>query len=107
MEHQHTAPVDQVKRSDGHEGPKNHIIGFGISIILTVLAFVAVANIDTLDRAFVLILLVSMAIIQVIVQLAFWMHMKDKGHFFPILFIFVGCVFVFAFVIMALYWVWW
>jgi cytochrome c oxidase subunit 4 len=107
MEHQHTKPADRVKRTEGHEGPKNHIVGFAISIFLTILAFVAVANIETLDRTFVLMLLVAMAIVQVVVQLAFWMHMKDKGHFFPVLFLATGCFIVFTAVIMSQYWVWW
>ena len=38
-----------------------------------------------LSREFVYSLLVLMAILQVLVQLGIWMHLKDRGHFWAIL----------------------
>lgn len=103
----HTAGREpKIKRARTHEGPKNHIIAFGISIILTMLAFAAVAN-EALSPPFVIFLIVTMAVIQAVVQVAFWMHAKDKGHFMPVLFLSTGAFVAFTAFIMALYWVWW
>lgn len=103
---QQTSAEQKIKRGKGHEGPRNHIIGFVASIVLTFLAFVAVAN-ESLSTAFVIFLIVTMAIIQVIIQLTYWMHMKDRGHFYPILFLAGGGFVALTLFITAFYWVWW
>lgn len=87
------------------EGPQKHIITFILSLALTIIAFAAVAS--GISAGFTYAILVLMAIIQVFVQLAFWMHLKDKGHLFPIIAICSGIVFVIFMAVMALYWVWW
>ena len=53
------------------------------------------------------IILSSDGVIQVFVQMAFWMHMKDRGHTFPIIGILIGRVRRIHDVIMAEYWAWW
>lgn len=88
------------------EGPKKHIIAFIMSVLLTLVAFVTVAS-GGLNKDFVYILLVGTAILQVFIQLAFWMHMKDRGHTFAIIGILGGVFVVLLCVIMALSWVWW
>lgn len=96
---------DYVRRSRTPEGSRNHLITFVISIVLTILAFAAVM-IPGLSREFVYSLLVLMAILQVLVQLGIWMHLKDRGHFWAILaMIFGGLVVVYA-VISVLFWTW-
>jgi len=106
MEANQQQGLDRVKRGRLHEGPKNHIVAFGISIFLTLLAFIAVAN-ETLDDTFIKIFIVLLAVIQAATQLAFWMHMKDRGHVFQIIFLSVGAFVAFTAFIMAIYWVWW
>ncbi|WP_027094639.1 cytochrome C oxidase subunit IV family protein [Cohnella thermotolerans] len=88
------------------EGPRKHIVAFVLSLALTLIAFAAVAA-GEINTQFTYIILVGMAMIQVFVQLAFWMHMKDRGHMFPIIGIAFGVIVVFTMVIMASYWVWW
>jgi cytochrome c oxidase subunit 4 len=88
------------------EGPQKHIVAFIMSLALTIIAFAAVAA-GEINTTFVYIILVTMAVLQVFVQMAFWMHMKDRGHLFPIIAIFAGIFVVFTMVITALYWVWW
>jgi len=88
------------------EGPQKHIIAFILSLALTIIAFAAVAA-GGIDTTFVYAILVGMAVIQVVLQLAFWMHLKDKGHLFPIIAICAGVVLVIAMTVMAIYWVWW
>ncbi|RUS46717.1 cytochrome o ubiquinol/quinol oxidase subunit IV [Cohnella sp. AR92] len=89
-----------------HEGPKKHIVAFVLSLVLTIIAFAAVAS-GEINTTFTYIILVGMALVQVFVQMAFWMHMKDRGHLFPIMGILFGVIVVFTMVIMAEYWVWW
>lgn len=88
------------------EGPRKHIVAFILSLALTLIAFATVAS-GEINTQFTYIILVGMALVQVFVQLAFWMHMKDRGHLFPIIAIASGVVVVFTMVIMASYWVWW
>lgn len=88
------------------EGPKKHIIAFIFSILLTFIAF-ALVMAGEINTDFVYIMLVVLAIVQVFVQMAFWMHMKDRGHTFAIIAIITGVVIVFTCIIMALYWTRW
>ncbi|MFD2673660.1 cytochrome C oxidase subunit IV family protein [Marinicrinis sediminis] len=99
-------PASKVKRGPVHEGPRNHIITYAISMILTFIAFVAAAN-DALSGGFVIFLLVTMAMVQVIVQLAFWMHMKDKGHVYAFIALFTGFITALTAVAAALFLMWW
>ncbi len=103
--HDHTASGEATKRHKV-EGPQKHIVGFVMSLALTIIAFAAVSA-GEINATFTYIILVSMAVIQVFIQMAFWMHMKDRGHLFPIIGILAGVFVVFTMVIMALYWVWW
>ena len=105
MAAQHTA-TEETKKRHKHEGPKKHVIAFIFSLILTALAFATVMS-GEVNTDFIYILLVVMAVGQVAIQMAFWMHMKDRGHLYPIIGILGGVVVVFTMVIMAEYWVWW
>jgi cytochrome c oxidase subunit 4 len=88
------------------EGPRNHYLSYIISIVLTMLAFAMVLY-GGLDRSFIIMFLVGLAIVQIIFQLAYWMHMKDRGHFFPILGLAFGAFVALTAVIMSVYWLWW
>ncbi|AIQ10987.1 cytochrome C oxidase subunit IV family protein [Paenibacillus durus] len=95
-----------VKRRHRQEGPQKHILIFILSAVLTLIAFAAVAA-GEVNVAFAVILLLVMAVIQVFVQLGYWMHLKDKGHMMPIIFILGGFLIAGTCIIMAMYWVWW
>ncbi|WP_372662592.1 cytochrome C oxidase subunit IV family protein [Cohnella sp.] len=105
MSSNHSASGEQTKRHKV-EGPRKHIVAFVMSLALTIIAFAAVSA-GEINTTFTYIILVSMAVIQVFIQLAFWMHLKDRGHMFPIIAIITGIFVVFTMVVMALYWVWW
>ncbi|MFC4810591.1 cytochrome C oxidase subunit IV family protein [Paenibacillus sp. GCM10023250] len=105
MSEQHSA-VDEHSKHHKHEGPKKHIIAFIMSILLTIIAFAMVAA-GEINTTFIYMFLVLMACIQVFIQMGFWMHMKDRGHAFPIIGILMGVFVVFTIVIMAEYWAWW
>ncbi|MGG2198029.1 cytochrome C oxidase subunit IV family protein [Paenibacillus validus] len=88
------------------EGPRNHYISYIVSIVLTMLAF-AVVLYGGLDRTFIIFFLVGLAVVQVIFQLAYWMHMKDRGHFFPIIGLAFGTFVALTAVAAGVYWLWW
>lgn len=102
---QHHSTTDQGNRRRHHEGPKNHYLSFALSIVLTVLAFAAVAA--DIGRTFTLLFIVTLAVVQVIFQLAFWMHMKDKGHFYAAVGIITGVFVALTGAAAAIYWMWW
>ncbi|MET3547518.1 MULTISPECIES: cytochrome C oxidase subunit IV family protein [Paenibacillus] len=97
---------DTVKHGHRHEGPQKHVIVFIFSIILTAIAFASVMA-GGVNVAFTVILLVVMAVLQALVQLGYWMHLKDKGHLMPIIFMCGGGFVAFTAIVTALYWVWW
>jgi len=98
--------AEQNTRRHKVEGPKKNIIAFIFSILLTLIAFATVMS-GEINKDFTYIILVAAACLQVFVQLAFWMHMKDRGHTFAIIGILGGVFVMFLCVIMAVYWVWW
>ncbi|MCC2684527.1 MAG: hypothetical protein K0R75_1426 [Paenibacillaceae bacterium] len=102
-QHEHTAAENHAHRQ---EGPRNHYISFALSIILTILAFAGVVY-GGLDRGFVLAFIVILAIVQAVFQMVYWMHMKDRGHLYPIMFIVMGAVIAGIAVFTAVYWMWW
>ena len=106
-EHGNPAAGDEVKRGHAHEGPKNHILAFILSITLTVFAFLAVIYAHVLEAWFVIGFIVLLAFIQALVQAVFWMHLKDRGHFMQRLFLAGGALVAMMCIVMAVYWVWW
>jgi len=103
--HQPTSTHVNAKATNP-EGSKKHIVAFIFSILLTFIAF-ALVMAGEINTDFVYIMLMVLAITQVFVQMAFWMHMKDRGHTFPIVAILTGIVVVLTCIVMALFWVWW
>ncbi|MCE5168593.1 cytochrome C oxidase subunit IV family protein [Paenibacillus profundus] len=103
----HDMAPDNSKRRHRHEGKQKHIIAFIFSIVLTLIAFVTVASVGEVNPTFTVILLLVMAVLQVVIQMSYWMHMKDKGHVLPIVFMIGGVIIAFTAIVMSVYWVWW
>lgn len=70
---------------------KLQLISFAMMIILTIVAFVAVAS-DVLTPAFKAIFVLIMAGIQFVFQIYVFMHLGQKNHEFPTLAIWTGFV---------------
>lgn len=68
-----------------------HLVSFASMILMTILAFLAVIAEDV-PGPFVALFILGLALIQVIFQLYYFMHLKDKGHSLPSLFIFGGVI---------------
>lgn len=88
------------------EGPKNHYLSYIVSIVMTMLAF-AIVLYGGLDRTFIIFFIVGIAVVQVLFQLAYWMHMKDRGHLIPIVGLAFGTFVAMTAVAAAVYWTWW
>ncbi|ALS24255.1 MULTISPECIES: cytochrome C oxidase subunit IV family protein [Paenibacillus] len=103
MSNQHQTSAGERHRL---EGPKNHYLSYIVSILLTMLAF-AVVLYGGLDRTFIIIFIVGLGIVQILFQLAYWMHMKDRGHMFPIIGLAFGTFIALTVVAAAVFWMWW
>jgi cytochrome c oxidase subunit 4 len=99
--------ADSVKRMSAQEGPRNHFLAYGLSLVLTLFAFLAIYYQHVLEPWFLIAFLILLAVIQATVQAVFWMHLKDRGHLQQRIFIIGGAVIALTAIIMAIYWVWW
>jgi len=62
----------------GHNGSiKSYTIGFLLSIVLTIIPLVVVMN-DMFNKTATTIIIIVMALLQFVVQLVFFMHIKDE-----------------------------
>ena len=93
------------KPKTGHGGVKRHLVAFIGSLLLTALAFIAVA-VEAVPPGFTVPFIVVLAFLQALFQLFVWMHMDQKGHEFARISIFAGLFFVLAAVIVFVFWVW-
>ena len=112
LSHNESSSNVNARRKHRHEGPKNHLLAFALSILLTAFAFVAVAyslveEETHVEHWFVYFFIIALAIFQAVVQLAFWMHMKDKGHSWPIFGIAFGFFVALTAAAAGLLWSWW
>ncbi|MGG4035905.1 cytochrome o ubiquinol oxidase subunit IV [Paenibacillus cisolokensis] len=60
----------------GHGSLKSYVTGFVLSIILTIIPLVVVMN-DMLGRTATLVVILAAAVLQFVVQLFFFMHLKE------------------------------
>lgn len=85
---------------------KHHLITFALSIVFTVLAFIAVAS-ETIPKSFTLPFILGLGVIQAGFQGLIWMHLNQKGHKYANIFmisaVFVTIVTVLCFVFL----IWW
>ncbi|MED1037574.1 cytochrome c oxidase subunit IVB [Bacillus mycoides] len=73
--------VDLVYRKrKSAEEMKHQVVTFSLMIFLTLVAFAAVAYPKTFSPIFSVPFILLLAVIQVIFQLYYFMHMSHKGH---------------------------
>lgn len=72
---------------------KHQIVSFVVMIFFTALAFLAIAS-DYIPSSFALPFILILAVIQVILQLYYFMHLKDKEHGWPNAFMLSGIVII-------------
>lgn len=106
MGHSHdssTHPQVDVKhrRKKNAEDMRYQVISFSLMIFLTLIAFVAVGY-DGFSEWYTIPIIFLLAVVQVIFQLYYFMHMSHEGHELPAFFLYsgltVGIVTILAFV---------
>ncbi|NPC92445.1 cytochrome c oxidase subunit IVB [Bacillus sp. WMMC1349] len=92
------------RRKKNKEEMKHQLVSFGLMIGLTIVAFVTVATDAGIWFTIPFILL--LAIIQVVFQLYYFMHMSQRGHEAPSLFLYSGIftAFITVLALMTLVW---
>lgn len=81
--------AEAFKRQKSKEEMQRQLISFALMIVFTLIAFAVVAT-DTLPSMYVVPIIFIMAIVQAGFQFYYFMHMKDKGHAMPAVFIYGG-----------------
>jgi cytochrome c oxidase subunit IV len=107
--HQQTSGNPRVdieyRRKKNKEEMRHQVTSFSLMIFLTLIAFFAVGY--GYSHWFIVPFILLLAVIQVIFQLYYFMHMSHKGHEAPTLFLYsgllVGLVTVLAFTTI----IWW
>lgn len=61
-----------------HGSLKSYIIGFVLSIVLTIIPLVAVLN-DWFNRSTTIVIILVTAVLQFLVQLIFFMHIREEN----------------------------
>jgi cytochrome c oxidase subunit 4 len=94
------------RRKKNKQDMKYQVISFALMIALTLVAFLAVGY-EEFTPWFSVPFILLLAIVQVIFQLYYFMHMSHKGHEAPALFLYsgllVGLITILAFVTI----IWW
>lgn len=87
------------------EGAKVHIVAFAVSIVLTIIAFMATAY-EVVPAGFTVPFIIVLAIVQSAFQLLVWMHMDQKGHEFARVGILTGALIAFVMIVAFVGTVW-
>lgn len=96
----------EIRKKKNREEMKNQVITFVLMIFFTLIAF-ALVGYGEFSGYFILPILTILAIVQVIFQLYYFMHMKDKGHEAPALFMYSGMFVALLTVATMMLIVWW
>ncbi|MBO2531336.1 cytochrome c oxidase subunit 4 [Planifilum fulgidum] len=79
------------ERREKPESAGKHVKAFALMMILTAAAFILVGT-GSVAAEVVIPVLLLLASVQVVVQLFTFMHLDQKGSFFPVLFVICGIV---------------
>ncbi|CAM3701871.1 cytochrome o ubiquinol oxidase subunit IV [Cohnella lubricantis] len=88
---------------ESHGSLKSYIIGFVLSIVLTIIPLVAILQ-DMVEGGAATALLIVTAVLQFVVQLFFFMHLKEeKGPRWNLMVLILGIVIVVTIVLGSLW----
>lgn len=96
----------EYRRKKSAEEMRYQFVSFSMMIFLTLIAF-AVVEIKGFDHWFSSPFILLLAIVQVIFQLFYFMHMNKKGHDAPKLFLFSGVLAAFTIIWAFTTIIWW
>lgn len=97
----------EYRRKKNAEEMKHQVITFALMMVLTAASFVAVGYRDVFSPWFTIPVIVVLACVQVGFQLYYFMHMSNRGHAAPALFLYTGVLVGFVTVLAFLLIVWW
>lgn len=96
----------EYRRKKSAEEMRYHLVSFALMIFLTLVAFAAV-SLKGFTHWFTAPFILLLAVVQVIFQLYYFMHMNHKGHEAPSLFLYSGLLVGLLTVLTFLTIVWW
>ncbi|MEH7110791.1 cytochrome c oxidase subunit IVB [Neobacillus niacini] len=79
----------EYRKKKSAEEMRHQVVSFALMIFLTLIAFATVA-IKGFSAWFIVPFILLLAIVQVIFQLYYFMHMSHKGHEAPSMFLYSG-----------------
>ncbi|KUP07438.1 cytochrome B6 [Bacillus coahuilensis m2-6] len=94
----------EYRRRKNAQDMRMQVVTFALMIFLTLVAFIAVAG--GFSEWFIFPFILLLAVIQVIFQLYYFMHMSHKGHEAPALFLYSGAFVAFLTVLAFITIVW-
>ncbi|HYK75198.1 MAG TPA: cytochrome c oxidase subunit IVB [Pseudoneobacillus sp.] len=96
----------EYRRKKSKEEMRHQVTSFSMMIFLTLIAFFAVGFQDY-SSWFIVPFILLLAVIQVVFQLFYFMHMSHKGHEAPSLFLFSGVLVGFVTILAFSTIIWW
>lgn len=100
-----------IGRRRGRKEMRAQVAMFSLMIFLTLISFTMViasnAEVIGFTKYMVIPVLMLFAAVQVGLQLFYFMHMKEKGHGIPTMFMFTGAMLAFLTVLTFVTIVWW
>jgi cytochrome c oxidase subunit IV len=96
----------EYRRKKSAEEMRYQIVSFSMMIFLTLVAFVAVGYGD-FSAWFIVPFILLLAVVQVVFQLYYFMHMSHKGHEAPALFLYSGLLVGLITILTFMTIIWW
>lgn len=101
----------ELSRMKAKQGMRSQVIMFSLMIFLTLLSFSIViattGGIVDFSKYYAIPVILLFAAVQVGLQLFYFMHMNEKGHGIPQMFMFVGALMAFVFILGIITISWW
>lgn len=94
------------RRKKSAEEMRHQVVSFTMMILFTVIAFVAVGY-EGFTGWFTVPFILVLALVQVVFQLYYFMHMSHKGHEAPAMFLYSGVFIGFITILTFLTIIWW
>lgn len=96
----------EYRRKRNAEEMRHQVITFALMILFTITAFIAVGY-DEFSSWFTIPFIFLLALVQVAFQLYYFMHMSNKGHEAPTIFMYVGMLIAFVTILAFMTIIWW
>src|SRR5699024_9900732 len=103
---ENTNTVNPYQKEKNKEEMKKQLLSFALRIVFTLVSFGAVAT-GAIESMFIIPIILILAIVQVVVQFYYFMHMKDEGHEMPAVMIYGGVWVVLLIMAALLLITWW